>query len=139
MKPFNLEEAKAGKPVCTRTGHDVRIICFDRLTRTSEGQQGGLALVFLIKDKDKNGHEHEIYVGAYSNGKVGLGENSEYDEDLFMKSTTEKRWAIFWPKGYGQQNESIGAIYKTYLDARNVMPLLCDVPRPQIIEFEVEV
>ena len=30
MKEFNLEEAKAGKPVCTRDGKDVRILCFDR-------------------------------------------------------------------------------------------------------------
>lgn len=30
MKPFNLEEAKAGKPVCNRAGEDVRIVCFDR-------------------------------------------------------------------------------------------------------------
>lgn len=31
MKPFNLEEAKAGKPVCNREGNDVRIICFDKM------------------------------------------------------------------------------------------------------------
>lgn len=29
LKPFNLEEAKAGKPVCTREGKPVRILCFD--------------------------------------------------------------------------------------------------------------
>ena len=29
MKEFNLEEAKAGKPVCTRDGKKARIICFD--------------------------------------------------------------------------------------------------------------
>lgn len=29
MKPFNLEEAKAGKPVCTRDGRRVEIISFD--------------------------------------------------------------------------------------------------------------
>ena len=29
MKPFNLEQAKAGKPVCTRNGRNVRILCFD--------------------------------------------------------------------------------------------------------------
>lgn len=29
MKPFNLEAAKAGKPVCTRDGRKARIICFD--------------------------------------------------------------------------------------------------------------
>lgn len=29
MKPFNLEEAKAGKPICTRNGYKARIICAD--------------------------------------------------------------------------------------------------------------
>lgn len=29
MKEFNLEEAKAGKPVCTRDGKPARILCFD--------------------------------------------------------------------------------------------------------------
>ena len=31
LKPFDLEAAKAGKPVCTRDGRKVRIICFDRI------------------------------------------------------------------------------------------------------------
>jgi hypothetical protein len=30
MKPFNLEEAKKGKPVTTKDGNPVRILCFDR-------------------------------------------------------------------------------------------------------------
>ena len=30
LKPFDLEAAKAGKPVCTRDGKKARIICFDR-------------------------------------------------------------------------------------------------------------
>lgn len=29
MKPFDLEAAKSGKPVCTRNGRKARIICFD--------------------------------------------------------------------------------------------------------------
>lgn len=29
MKPFNLEEAKAGKPVCTRDGRPARIVEFN--------------------------------------------------------------------------------------------------------------
>ena len=32
LKPFNLEAAKAGKPICTRDGHKARIICFDRIS-----------------------------------------------------------------------------------------------------------
>ena len=30
LKPFNIDEARAGKPVCTRDGRKARIICFDR-------------------------------------------------------------------------------------------------------------
>lgn len=30
LKPFDLESAKAGKPVCTRDGRKARIICFDK-------------------------------------------------------------------------------------------------------------
>ena len=30
MKPFDIELAKAGYPVCTRDGRPVRILCFDR-------------------------------------------------------------------------------------------------------------
>lgn len=29
MKPFDLEKAKAGAPLCTREGFRARIICFD--------------------------------------------------------------------------------------------------------------
>ena len=41
-KPFNLETAKAGKPVITRDGHKVRIICFDK--------KGGTPIVGLIQE-----------------------------------------------------------------------------------------
>lgn len=34
LKPFDLEAAKAGKPVCTRDGRKARIICFDRKDNT---------------------------------------------------------------------------------------------------------
>lgn len=50
MKPFDLELAKQGKPVCTRDGRAVRILCYDfisvedtpiiALVRTSEKQEG---------------------------------------------------------------------------------------------------
>lgn len=34
MKEFNLEQAKAGKPVCLKNGFNARIICFDRKHHT---------------------------------------------------------------------------------------------------------
>ena len=43
MKPFDLELAKMGYPVCTRDGQKVRIICFDR-----QGKE--MPILFLLKD-----------------------------------------------------------------------------------------
>lgn len=59
MKEFNLEEAKAGKPVCTRDGHEVRILCYDA--------KGGddIRIVALI---DINGVETPM--SYYKDGKV---------------------------------------------------------------------
>lgn len=48
MKPFNLEEAKAGKPICNRAGEDVRIICFDKRSKYNT------PIVALHKAKDGN-------------------------------------------------------------------------------------
>ena len=30
LKPFDIQKAREGKPVCTRDGRKARIICFDR-------------------------------------------------------------------------------------------------------------
>lgn len=35
MRCFNLEDAKAGKPVCTVSGRNVRIVCSDRRDKTN--------------------------------------------------------------------------------------------------------
>lgn len=43
MKEFNLEEAKAGKPVVTSEGYPVRIVCYDR--RSAIDESSILALV----------------------------------------------------------------------------------------------
>ena len=40
LKPFDLDAAKAGKPVCTRDGRKARIICFD-----AKGDKPIIALV----------------------------------------------------------------------------------------------
>ena len=45
MKPFDLEAARSGKPVCTRDGRKARIICFDR-------QVSEYPIVSLVKDSN---------------------------------------------------------------------------------------
>ena len=49
LKPFSLELAKQGKPVCTRDGRKARIICFDRFDRKEANKQ----IVALVKDDDR--------------------------------------------------------------------------------------
>lgn len=60
MKPFDLEAAKVGKPVCTEDGWPVRILCFDR--------KGERTIVAAI---NKNGHE--TIACFWSNGSRTTG------------------------------------------------------------------
>lgn len=97
LKEFNLEAAKAGKPVCTRDGRKARIICFDRnweypivaLIECENGEEmisacdkdgkariyetQGTDLMMLPEKKEgwvnlcKNNHGDTLAVGIFSN------------------------------------------------------------------------
>ena len=77
MKPFNLEEAKAGKPVVTRDGRPVRILAFDK--------KGEYCIVTLI-----NYCRSDDVVVYREDGKASANFDSEYD--LFMKSEKKEGW-----------------------------------------------
>lgn len=77
MKPFNLEQAKQGKPVVTRDGKDVRILTFDK--------KGKHCIVSLV---DVGGYE-DVHVSSAS-GEASPNFDSEYD--LFMKSEKKEGW-----------------------------------------------
>lgn len=47
MKPFDLEKAKAGAPVCTREGFRARIVCFD-------ADHNRFPIIALIKDSNSS-------------------------------------------------------------------------------------
>lgn len=72
MRKFNLEEAKQGKPVCTRDGRPARVICFDRL--------GAFPVVALVRDNDDVEYA-EFYT---TNGACLVGR--EMDADLMMRT-----------------------------------------------------
>ena len=57
-KPFNLEEAKAGKSVCTRGGHKAKIICFD--ARTFGDYPPEKRVVWEAVDKNGCGFAHSF-------------------------------------------------------------------------------
>lgn len=75
LRPFDLEAAKAGKPVCTRDGRKVRIICFDRITYDNY-----TTIIACVLSKDGKDENPLIY------GNDGYIVNSQNpkDEDLMM-------------------------------------------------------
>lgn len=80
MKVFNLEAAKTGKPVCTRDGRMVRIICFDRKSLNNH-----FPMLALIDDGDGE----EVLESYQENGKNGF---SASDRDLFMLPEKHEGW-----------------------------------------------
>jgi hypothetical protein len=82
MKPFNLEEAKRGKPVCTRNGDPVRIICFDKVASKSGIDY---PIVALVTKEDTE------QICLYTND--GRFDGNHPDPfDLMMVSATLEGW-----------------------------------------------
>lgn len=84
MKPFNLEEAKAGRPVITRWGREVEIISFDG--RGEYPVLGYIEQQNIIKAWTKDGH----YLSSCVEDKNAL--------DLFMKETIIEHEGWIWAK-----------------------------------------
>lgn len=78
MKEFDLEKAKSGHPVCTRDGHEARILCFNR--------KGHNPIVALIEDAGNETVFSYDNMGRYSNN----GRECMYD--LFMKDVKRETW-----------------------------------------------
>lgn len=77
MKPFNLELAKAGHPVCTRDGRKARIICFDR--------KEVCPIIALVEDEDKEIPHSYTRAGSFSPG-------FESPFDLMMNCEEKEGW-----------------------------------------------
>lgn len=102
LKEFNLEAAKAGKPVCTRDGRKARIICFDLNNKN-------FPIVAIINcDSEENAYQYDIdgicdehdnnlnpmmspekkegYVNIYTNPRVG----DRYSSNIIFPSKEEQ-------------------------------------------------
>lgn len=113
MKPFDLELAKQGKPVCTRDGRAARILCYDfisvedtpiiALVRTSEKQEGiicyeadgrnfdpGMAELDLVMVPEKR----EGWVNLYKEG--GIVRTS----GITIYASKEQALGMCPPRGY---------------------------------------
>ena len=85
LKEFDLEAAKAGKPVCTRDGKPARIICWDKL--------GNLPIVALVM-----GEDNKEFV-FYYNGNGRDNETVEKYYDLMMAPERHEGWINVYKGG----------------------------------------
>ena len=121
MKPFNLEEAKAGKPVCTRDGHPARIICFDK-------KSSNFTIVALI---DVGNEELEV---SYTNEGHYYSTMGESNNDLFMVGEHKEGWINIYSIENSKPHVSYD-IYPTKEEAQHAIaaPYLVDTIK---IEWE---
>lgn len=86
MKPFDLEEAKAGKPVCTRDGDPARIVCFDKKSETHP--IGALV--------DDDGAGDETFLTFKLDGRYMLDDECNSVYDLFMAEVKHAGYAALY-------------------------------------------
>ena len=78
LKPFDIQKAREGKPVCTRDGRKARIICFDaKFPKTGN-------IVTLVEKE--NGEEVTLY--HYDDGHCSIGRAY----DLMMLPEKKEGW-----------------------------------------------
>ena len=104
MKPFDIEQAKAGKPVQTRDGRDVRIICFDAKRKDT-------SIVCLITCFE-DGIE-DLFSYFRDDGRWHSSQESTHD--LFMKPEKKEGWVAVFNDG-----KSISTIYDTKEKAESI-------------------
>lgn len=111
LKKFDLEAAKAGKPVCTRDGRKARIICFDLNNKN-------FPIVAIINcDSEENAYQYDID-----------GICDEHDNNLNLMMSTEKKegWIIIHKE----------AIYDKETAEKIARETTANVIRIQKIEWE---
>ena len=97
MKPFNIEEARAGKPVCIADVTLVRILCTDR---------PGMYPVVTLEGK---------YISSYTERGNYINQ-SEVAKILYMAPTTQEGWINIYETLPGD-TEAGRDIYQTEQEA----------------------
>lgn len=124
LRPFDLEAAKAGKPVYTRDGRKVRIICFDAKCIKP--------IVALIQGSD-NSEQIEYYTenGVFSNG--GTGKN----RDLMILLEKKEGWVnVYKSYNVGKKIPCMASIYPTKEEAKKSSVVGFDYVDTVKIEWE---
>lgn len=80
LKPFDIQKAREGRPVCTRDGRKARIICFD-----AKGKQPIIALF----EREK---ADEVIIQTYNDDGSYYGLEKEDNRDLMMLPEKRTGW-----------------------------------------------
>ena len=107
MRPFNLEQAKAGAPVCTRDGRPVRIVCYD--------MKGYKSYPILALIENTNGVESPINYTL-------SGHKSLYSDtgiDLLMASVKREGWVNLYTYPCGATATDQCTLYPSEKEARS--------------------
>ena len=88
LKPFDIQKAREGKPVCTRDGRKARIICFDR-----KGYNMFPIVALIMND----GRESDIY--TYRPNGTWDNSGNESDKDLMMLPEKKEGWVNVYKGG----------------------------------------
>lgn len=102
LKPFDLQKAKAGKPVCTRDGRKARIICFDY-----NGETGDYPIVALVHYNKRN-KCYERVLKYTSDGLFNKYGDCQHDDDLMMLPEKKEGWVnVYKDSVYDTKDEAL--------------------------------
>ena len=94
LKPFDIQKAREGKPVCTRDGRKARIICFDL-------KNDEYPIVAAVGNDSS-----ETLFSYTTNGEIADG--IESDKDLMMLPEKKEGWVNVYKK---EQNRYVKGIF----------------------------
>ena len=96
LKPFNLEAARSGKPVCTRNGRKARIICFDA--------KGNKPLIILSEIDGK-----EVILRYTEKGQSdNFHSPTPREDDLMMLPEKKEGWVnVYKDSVYDTKDEAL--------------------------------
>ena len=102
LKPFDIQKAREGKPVCTRDGRKVRIICFDY-----KGEANAYPILALISTNNLSGVPSEIIAKYTEDGRYTKYNDVENDEDLMMLPEKKEGWINVYKDGDNNYRSTI--------------------------------
>lgn len=128
MKPFDLEAAKRGEPMCTRDGR--RVIKFVDLTDVDTGD---LCYLYYAKNDD----DGLLHSWVTKTGKASLHEFDDND-DLFMLPQTKKLYIGIRDNG-NHSTYLTTCAYKNIDECKNIVESDYQSEYWTIKEIEIEV